>query len=233
MGRCALLVVIGVASVAGDVERQLTQLLRKARLLDMPALREAFPGRSQRSIMRDLVAVGYLASCNLSGRFYTLADVPDFDADGLWRHGPALFSRHGTLKATVCQLVGDADNGRTHPELQQRLQLRVHNTLFELVEQGQLGRERLDQLFLYVSADGQVRAAQVTKRRSQLAPDQPPPLGPEVVSAVLVAVIQREARGPEGVMAHLHAQGRPVTLEQVAQIFERYDLAKKKSRWPP
>ena len=84
---------------------QLVELLRCERVLDMPALRSAFPGRSQRGIMRDLAAVGYRTSCNLHGRFYALADVPEFNEDGLWRHRQVLFSRQGTLKATVRHLV--------------------------------------------------------------------------------------------------------------------------------
>lgn len=221
--------------MSGESAAKLAGLLRQHRVLDMPALRLALPDRSQRSIMRDLAAVGYLASCNLSGRFYTLVDVPEFDADGLWRHGEALFSREGTLKATVRRLVERADDGRTHPELQERLRLRVHNTLFELVGQGLIARADLDKLYLYVSADLQAGAAQIAKRREQLGVEPlPAPLDADGVIAVLVAVIQRAARRPEHVVAHLRSEGRAVTVEQVAQVFEHYGLAKKNaSPLPP
>lgn len=214
--------------MSGESAAKLAGLLRQHRVLDMPALRLALPDRSQRSIMRDLAAVGYLASCNLSGRFYTLAELPEFDADGLWRHGQALFSREGTLKATVRRLVEKAQSGRTHPELQERLRLRVHNTLFELVGQGLIARADLDKLYLYVSADLQAREAQIARRREQLGVQPlPAPLDAEGVIAVLVAVIQRAARRPEDVVVHLRSEGRAVTVEQVAQVFERYGLAKK------
>ena len=149
---------------------QLVELLRRERVLDMPALRSAFPGRSQRGIMRDLAAVGYRTSCNLHGRFYALDDVPEFDGDGLWRHGHVLFSRQGTLKATVRHLVEAADDGRTHGELQERLRLRVYDTLLDLVQKGEIAREALDQLFLYISADLQIGSAQLRRRRAQMTP---------------------------------------------------------------
>ncbi len=205
---------------------QLVELLRRERVLDMPALRSAFPGRSQRGIMRDLAAVGYRTSCNLHGRFYALDDVPEFDGDGLWRHGHVLFSRQGTLKATVRHLVEAADDGRTHGELQERLRLRVYDTLLDLVQKGEIAREALDQLFLYISADLQIGSAQLRRRRAQMTP-APPPLDASTVIAVLVTVIRREARRLEDAVAHLRAEGRPVTLEQVREVFERYELGKK------
>jgi len=218
--------------LSDDTQRQLVRLLRRAHVMDMPALRNAFPDRSQRSIIRDLVAVGYLASCNLDGRFYTLAATPEFDTDGLWRHDRAIFSRHGTLKASVRHLVEKAEDGRTHPELQARLQLRIHDTLLDLVQQGQIAREMLNKLFLYVSADLQVGAAQVARRRAEMAPE-PAPLDAEGVIAVLLTLIQHGARQPEQVVAQLRSEGRAVSLAQVAQVFARYDLGKKNSPLPP
>ena len=98
----------------------LAALLRRHCVLDMPRLRRTFPARSRASFMRDLAAIGALSSCNNSGGFYTLPDIPEFDADGLWRYERALFSRHGTLKATVRHLVRTADSGQTQRECASR-----------------------------------------------------------------------------------------------------------------
>ena len=208
---------------------RLVELLRRERVLDMPALRSAFPGRSQRGIMRDLAAVGYRSSCNLHGRYYTLDDIPEFDGEGLWRHRHVLFSRQCTLKATIRHLVEVADDGCTHGELQERLRLRVHDSLLDLVQKGEIAREGLDHLYLYVSADLRIGSAQLARRRAQMTP-APPTLDASTVIAVLVTVIRREARRPEDVLTHLRAEGRPVTLEQVHEVFGRYDLGKKTSR---
>lgn len=214
----------------GPTAEALTALLRRHRVLDMPALRRAFPTRSRASFMRDLAAIGSLSSCNNSGGFYTLPDVPEFDADGLWRWERALFSRHGTLKATVRHLVRTADSGQTQRELQQRLQLRVHNTLLELVSAREIARELIDQLYLYVSADLEVRAAQIASRRALLAPPEHPPLGLSEVVEILLAVIHHGTRDvcqPRLVLEELRARGRVVSLAQIQEVFERYDLGKK------
>jgi len=63
------------------------------------------------------------------------------------------FSRAGTLKRTTADLVRISEAGRTHPELEQIVRVRVHNTLLDLVEEKEIGRERLGGLTIYVSPD--------------------------------------------------------------------------------
>ena len=58
-------------------------------------------------------------------------------------------------------------------------------------------------------------------------------LDPSGVIAVLLAVIQRGDRRPEDVFAHLRADGASIGLDQVAAVFDRYDLTKKNSSSPP
>ena len=213
-----------------DTTQQLAALLRRERVLDMPALQLAFPHRSRRSIIRDLVAVGYRTSCNFSGGFYTLADTPEFDADGLWRHGQVLFSREGTLKATVRQLVHAAESGQTHRELQQRLQIRVHNTLRELVGAQEIAREIVEKLFLYVSTDPGVRSDQLEHRRALLQQAEGhPPLEPYEIIEVLLAVIRCGVLVPGRVFAHLRAEGHAISAAQVQRVFAQYELPGKKN----
>jgi len=53
---------------------------------------------------------------------------------------PAL-SQYGSLKSTVEHIVNDSEAGRTHPELELSLKVRVHNTLLDIVEAGRIGRK--------------------------------------------------------------------------------------------
>ncbi len=213
-----------------DYAALMISLFRRNLVLDMPAILQVFSDRSRCSIFRDLMAIGYLSSYNHAGRFYTLTDVPQFDADGLWQRQGVFFSHHGTLKATVGHLVRTADAGRTHAELQQRLHVRVHNTLLDLVRHNEIAREAIDKLFLYVSIDPDARANQTAKRREQME-HRPPvsPLGPYEVIEVLLDVIRLGERQPERVVSHLRDKGLGVTLEQVAAVFDCYDLGKKNS----
>ena len=44
-------------------------------------------------------------SYNENGRYYTLPDIPEFDANGLWSYRSIRFSKYGNLKQTAIQLI--------------------------------------------------------------------------------------------------------------------------------
>lgn len=214
----------------------LAALFRKTPVLDMVALRERVPGRSQRSLFRDLSALDYLASYTDAGRYYALRAACPFDDAGLWRHRGIGFSRYGTLKATVEHLVEVAEAGRTQEELRQQLEVRVHNPLLELVRVGRLGRVTIDGQYVYVSADATRAQAQEARRRVQAAAgvEAPRPPSASVELEVLLEVIrsadlQVEA-GP--IAVRLGARGISVTEAQVGAVLERHGLVKKTAPSP-
>ena len=120
---------------------------------------------SGRTVFRILGRMGYLSSYSHAGKYYTLARTPSFDADGLWAHSGVLFSNHRTLRNTVVHLVNKALAGHTHPELQDRLRLRVYDTLHDLVAAREIGRAEIERLYLYVSAEPTAAKAQIAARR--------------------------------------------------------------------
>ena len=189
---------------------------------------------------RRLAELGYLSSYSHTGRFYTLADVPQFDADGLWLHDGVGFSRHGSLKDTVPVLVEQAAAGLFHRELQTRLQIRVHNALLDLVRAQRLGRTAIDDEFLYVSAARGRARAQLAQRRA-LAPPVAPPAPvtpPTLVIEILLEIIHAAGvRGdPAAVVVRLAARGIVVTVAQVEAVCRAHGVLPKKtppSRSPP
>jgi hypothetical protein len=216
--------------MTNDYRTRLISLFRRNLILDMPAIIRAFPNRSRCSIFRDMIAVGYLSSYNHAGRFYTLTDVPQFDADGIWKHQDVFFSRHGTLKATVRHLIQTADAGKTHPELQQHLCVRIHNTLLDLVQQNEIARKKVGKLFVYVHIDPDVQVNQIVKRQEQIEYQTPAiPLGHFETIEVLLDVIHHGQRQPEQVFSHLRDKGLGITFEQVVAVFNCYGLGKKNS----
>ena len=72
-----------------------------------------------------------------------------FDENGLWFHQEIGFSRFGTLKATIIELVCGSSAGLTHLELSQLLRIKAYNSLLDLVKKGMVGRERMEKSFLY------------------------------------------------------------------------------------
>jgi len=140
-------------------------LFERQQIAQLSDLRSALGVRSRTTVFFALKAAGYYTSYTHTGRYYTLAHIPRFDARGLWSHGEVRFSKHGTLRATVIVLVRLAPDGRTHEELQGFLGVRVHDTLRSLVNGGLLGRERVETVYVYTDAAPERSAAQLEERR--------------------------------------------------------------------
>jgi hypothetical protein len=209
----------------------LTRLFQRQSITDLATLSAALETSSRMSVFRRLSVFGYLSSYSHAGRYYTLRDIPQFDRDGLWRYQGVCFSRDGSLKATVERLVEQSEAGRTHPELYARLQVRVHNTLLDLVEGRRIGRETMRGHYLYVSANPARAESQLILRQQQQAGLLPPPLPEpptEVVIEVLLDLVQSARLRPDAdrVTERLAARGLPVTVEQIQAIFSRYGLKK-------
>jgi hypothetical protein len=218
------------AMLGPEQSRQtLTRLFQRQSIADLAMLSDTLETSSRMSVFRRLSALGYLSSYSHDGRFYTLRDIPPFDQDGLWRYQGVCFSRAGSLKATVARLVEQSDAGRTHSELHVRLQVRVHNTLLDLVEDRRIGRETLRGHYLYVSADSKRGESQMMRRQQQSAePVQPPESPAVVVIEVLLDLVKSAGVRPDAgpVAARLAARGLAVTVGQVEAIFSRYGLKK-------
>lgn len=211
--------------------QQIANAFRNTRVMQMSEIERAVaPPRSRRSLFRDLTALGYLSSYTHTGRYYTLASIPVFDVDGLWRYEGIGFSRDGTLKATVQRLVETSAAGRSQHELQLRLGTRVHNPLLDLVESKRLGRESIDDEFVYVAAKKARAKAQLECRRALLVAGEAARPTPTLELEVLIEVIHgARVPPPDAAMltARLGARGVPSSVAEVEAVLERHGLEKK------
>ena len=200
---------------------------------ELPELCRALSA-SGRTVFRVLGRIGYHSSYNHAGRYYTIKGIPRFDEDGLWFHEHIGFSTRGTLRATVEALVQQSPAGCTHEELSRLLRLRVHDPLRSLVQAKRLGRERVEALYVYVSARARTARAQLQHRRGPKATAATPPPLPSLDAArvidVLLAVIRAPGARAGDVGAELRQRGRAVSDAQVEELFRRYDLGKKTAR---
>ena len=216
---------------------RLRKLFRSQRVVQLPDLGAAIGTRSRMTIFRRLREVGYRTSYTHRGRYYTLAEVPDFDDWGLWFHGEVGFSRAGTLKETTVVQVEQAPDGRTHAELSLLLRVRVHNVLLELVRQRRVGREPYRGSFLYVSADP-ARAGQQLERRQELTATVAEALRvatDEEVVEILVEALRAapEVPPPRLVSQRLMARGLRLEPRHVEHVYEEHGLVAEKKTAPP
>lgn len=203
----------------------LERLLARRPVADLAQLRRALGTDSRMTVFRRLSALGYLSSYTHTGRYYTLASVPTFDADGLWRFEGIGFSRDGTLKATVHRLVETSAAGRTQHELQLRLGARVHNPLLDLVESRRLRRDSLAGEYVYLAA-GRARArAQIARRLARPAAALAPAIEIEVLLEIIHGVRVPPPQAAQ-LAVRLAARGIVVGVADVAAVLERYGLKK-------
>jgi len=213
-------------------ESTLRSFFRKHRVAELSELFRLLGTRSRMSVFRRLKAIGYRSSFNHAGRYYTLADVPQFDQWGLWFHHHAGFSCAGTLKATVVELVEGSATGMIPKDLLALLKLPVANTLYntlhELRHEARIHRQELAGYPLYLSADPERAKQQLIERRQAIRqePRSPVPMSDETLIAVLVEALQSaEVLVSASIVAsRLVARGVAVTAQQVEQIFTRYGL---------
>jgi len=223
-------------------QKALLKMFRKKYIATIDEVFHVLDTKSRMSVFRRLKPIGYLTSFTDAGRYYTLPDIVRFDALGLWFYQDVGFSRAGTLKATVIDLVNLSEIGMTPTEALNLLRLRVpnslHNTLHGLIKTEQLQRQRVQGLPLYTSIDSDIARKQMTARSEEIKNQSlvPPTVSIEMTIAVLVEALRagQFLPHPSTVAAHITAQAMPITVNQVEQIFAKYSLkAKKKRRGNP
>ncbi|MEK7716597.1 MAG: hypothetical protein AAB322_02455 [Pseudomonadota bacterium] len=210
----------------------LQNLFRRTPIVQLDALCRTLKTRSRMSVFRRMKPLGYFSSYTHRSRYYTLHNIPRFDAFGLWYHGDVGFCRAGTLKAAVKELVDKSEDGRTHQELQSMLHARAQHALLDHARAKRIERRALGKRnWLYLSANASRAAKQWTRRQAQKkrAAVILGPLTTAMTVEVLVQVLQssRVIVTPEEVIRRLHHQGVSVPLEHVQWVFERYELGKK------
>jgi hypothetical protein len=111
---------------------------------------------------------------------------------------------------------------------QHLLRVRAHNTLLELLRQGRIGRERLQDVYLYVSADSKRAAEQVAARkklRASLAEMLRVATDEEVVEVLVEALrAAPEIPTPDTVAGRLVARGVRLEPHHVEQVYEEHGL---------
>src|SRR5512137_2996971 len=106
--------------------------LKKRKIATLAELKQALGTLATMTVFRKLKALGYRTSFSHRGKYYTLADIPQFDEQGLWSHQSVWFSQEGTLVATAQRFVEQASAGLTAGELNAFLPVDVKEALLHL-----------------------------------------------------------------------------------------------------
>jgi hypothetical protein len=117
----------------------------------LEALKKALGTTAKMTAFRKLKTLAYRASYSHAGKYYTLDEIAKYDQHGIWCYRQVYFSKHGTLLNTAEAFVRASETGLFADELQKLLNVRVQNTLLQLVVSDRLRREELARGYLYLS----------------------------------------------------------------------------------
>jgi len=210
---------------------KLFRLWRQRKVLTLPELTENLHA-SVRTVRRRLQAWSGLASFNHNGRFYTLPDIPQFDAHGLWFHQDIGFSRVGHLPQTLVALIQQAPAGLTAAELGRRLRLDPRSFLWHFHSHPGLQRRKHQGHFVYLAADPQKARAQMAQRTTAIRATAALP-SPVAAVALLVEAIKHPRLSPEQLCRRLHPVHPQLTPEAVRALWAHHGLTLKKTRRSP
>jgi hypothetical protein len=146
----------------------LRQFLRRNRIATLPQLKQVLGTDADITVFRKLKGLSCHTSYSHRGQFYTLAEIADFDENGLWTFDWVGFSRHGTLLNTAEAFVNQAPAGYFAGELEALLHVPVKEPLLHLVRQDRISRLEASQLYLYCASDKQQQRQQFLARQARL-----------------------------------------------------------------
>jgi hypothetical protein len=138
--------------------------LKKHKIATLAELKQALGTLATMTVFRKLKFLGYRTSFSHRGKYYTLADIPQFDEQGLWSHRSVWFSQDGTLLATAQRFVEEASAGLTAGELHALLPVDVKEALLHLHRQERIHREEIGGEFVYFARDAGIRRNQKIRR---------------------------------------------------------------------
>ncbi len=210
---------------------QIHKLLQIHTIMTLKQMRHELNNRPRSSLFRDLKKVDVITSYTHAGQYHAIKSAAKFNMAGLWFFKEAGFSKYGTLKNTLEQILRNAEAGMTHKELELLLRIKVHNTLNDLVKLNAVKRHFLpNNIYAYLSADEHKAQEQlqkkltINKRVSDIA------LPPECVRIeILIEVIHAFCNLPDEKLlgAQLRQRGLTIKDKEIAYVLEYYGIKKK------
>ncbi len=137
-----------------NIAEQIHQLLLKNTIMSLKQLRAELQDRARSSLFRDLKKLDMISSYTHTGQYHALTRLAKFDEDGLWFFQDVGFSRYGTLKRSLVQVITHSQAGMTHREMRKLFRVEVQKPLTALVSSNAVARQLLpSRIHVYLSAD--------------------------------------------------------------------------------
>lgn len=137
---------------------------KRHKIATLNQLQKALGNPKERTVFRKLQSLHYLSSYSHRGMYYTLQSIAEFNADGLWSHRAAWFSRFGSLLDTAKAFIEHSEAGYSAVELQEALHVETKHCLLKLVRAGQVLREKSQGCYVYFCSEPKKYPSQLKAR---------------------------------------------------------------------
>ena len=209
------------------------KLLQSKKVMSLKQIRHEIPDRPRSSLFRDLKKVELLTSYSHAGQHHALKSMVKFNPNGLWFYEQIYFSKYGTLKNTLVQIVSNSPAGMTHKELKTVLRIQVQNPLTHLIKTDRLQRRSLaNQVFVYLAHDDSVAQTQWQKRVALNEKELSVTLPSEtIIIDILLEIIRGHERilDEEKLSSNLKQRGISLQQSQLVYVLTYYDIKKNGS----
>lgn len=116
---------------------------------------------NERTVQRYLKELNAITSFTHSGRYVTLANIPQFDDHGVWFYEEIGFTKYGSSLELIIELINSSAEGMTREEIQKITRIHIFQQIQVLLQRERLHRVKVGNKYVYVPED-------VTKNKKKM-----------------------------------------------------------------
>ncbi len=166
-----------------------------------------------------------LRSYNQNSRYYTLSEIPKFNAYGIWCYRDILFSKYGDLRQTVKQAILASEDGLSGNEIGDIVNLLPRSFMHHFREVEGVFREKHGGVYVYFSNDPTIYAMQKLKR---VRTDDIKRISDAIAIKILVGYIKNPELSEEELAFLLRReQNIDIYPSMITSLLSFHDLLKK------
>ncbi len=124
---------------------------------------------SRHSAKYHIKKYGAVTSFNHNSKYYSLPEIMTFDEAGLWEYNNVCFSKYGTLKRTIIEVVTHSTSGIAGDKLCLLTKKSLSSILAKITDEKQLKREKRRGYYVYFSVEEDIFKQQYQERRKEEA----------------------------------------------------------------
>jgi hypothetical protein len=171
-----------------------------------------------------LKKIGYYSSVSHNSKWYTLCQIPKFNASGLWFHKKIVFSKHGNLNQTISHFIDNSYNGLTAKEISKIITFPCFVVLNKMQKANQLYRIKTRKNFIYLSKDKSFKQKQINNIYSS----EHSPLPSDIDGIkILVEIIKHPEYSFDELTEKLKTYGITCSSASIELFLQHHDIEKK------